>query len=90
MFSEDVRSFLAIVSLGLGIFGIFYLGIWVSPPAIICAVLALITGGGKKPIETPYKICALFGLVLGIYEIVFGTLYILDYYYIIDIFPNVP
>ncbi len=74
MLSEDIRSALAIISLGLVFFGFWYGMIFFGPPAIACAVLALYTAPEEKVIETPYKVCAFIGLALGVLETVGGIL----------------
>lgn len=68
--SEEVRSILAVVSLGLVIGGVLKYMIYLAPPAVICAVLALYTAPGEKVIGTTYKICAFISLAVGILEIV--------------------
>ena len=74
MLSEEVRSMLAILSLGLVVFGFFWGMIFVAPPAIVCAVLALYTVSGEKVIETVYRVCAFIGLAGGILELVAAIL----------------
>ena len=74
MFSEESRSMLAILSLGLVIVGFFWGMIFVVPPAIVCAVLALYTAPKEKIIETVYRICAFIGLAVGILEMVAAIL----------------
>jgi len=65
---------LAILSLGLVVFGFFWGMIFVAPPAIVCAVLALYTAPKEKVIETVYRVCAFIGLSVGILEIIAAIL----------------
>jgi hypothetical protein len=66
MLSEELRSYLAVISLGLLVPGYFLLMIVFGPAAIICAVLALYTPPGAKLIDIPYRVCAFLGLAAGV------------------------
>ena len=74
MFSEESKALLAILSLGLVVVGFFWGMIFVAPPAIVCAVLALYTAPGEKLIETIYRWCAFIGLAGGIFEVIAAIL----------------
>ncbi|MFX1293717.1 MAG: hypothetical protein ACFFD2_02485 [Promethearchaeota archaeon] len=73
MNSVEIGSLLAIISLGTGIFGFFYLAIFMGPPAIICGTIALYIGFKEKEIDSIFKFLAIFGIVLGIAEVVLAT-----------------
>ena len=82
--SVENRSILAIVSFSLGMVGFWILGLYVGPAAIICAIIALWIRTADEQIETIYIILAFIGLILGVYEIIFG---ILD---IFNLLPTLP
>jgi hypothetical protein len=74
MKTDDIGATLAIVSLALGIFGFFYLALWVGPPAIVCGVAAFYRWYKYKELTDAFKIMALIGTILGLYEAVFAIL----------------
>ena len=82
--AEDTRMFLAIISLGLGVFGIFYLGLFLGPFAIACSVLALYTPPRENTIATTYRICAFFGLLIGILSVILGTMVALEWFGLVE------
>ena len=69
-----IRNMLAVVSIVSGIIGFFILGIWLGPVALACGILALILTTEERRIESAFRICAIVGLVLGFYEVLFGIL----------------
>lgn len=69
-----MRSFLAILCFGLGVFGFFHFGIFVGPPAVVLAVLALYTTTKEEELELLYRVLAFIGLALGTFETIFGIL----------------
>ena len=71
---EESRVIWGIISFCLGVYGFFHLAIWVGPPAIVAAIIALYTPPGEKVIESPYRILAFLGLALGVLETIFAVL----------------
>ena len=74
VFSEEIRSLFAIVSLGLAVVGIFIAAIFLGPPAIALGILALYKSEVEAPIDNSFKICAFLGLGIGVLETILGIL----------------
>jgi len=74
MISHDMKIVLTIASLITSTIGFFIFALFLGPPAIICSLFVLLTPSGELKLEKRFKLMALAGLYLGIWEAITGIL----------------
>ena len=74
MESDDLGIVLAVLSVILGLIGVFYFGIFLGPPALILGIVALSRHLEDLVLEPRYKLLAGVGIVLGIAELVIAII----------------
>ncbi|HUX98307.1 MAG TPA: hypothetical protein VMV49_02020 [Candidatus Deferrimicrobium sp.] len=74
MSSDDVGIIFAILSLTTGLVGIFYLGLFLGAAALLFGILVLGRKIEDKILTSQFKIIAVFGLFLGILEMIISIL----------------
>ncbi len=74
MISHDMKIVLTIASLITSTIGFVIAALFLGPPAIICSLIVLLAPSGELKLERRFKIMALVGLYLGIWEVITGIL----------------